>query len=154
MSKLKPGDKAPNFKLLDQDENTVSLSDFKGYKILIYFYPKANTPGCTKQSCQVSESLGKLEAAGIKAVGISPDTPDKQANFDQKYDLGFPLLCDTKLEVANAYGVYGEKESFGQKKMGIIRSSFLIDEKGKIIETWYKVSPLDTVPLALEKAKG
>ena len=153
MPKLKSGDKAPNFKLLDQDENKVSLSDFKGSKVLIYFYPKADTPGCTKQSCQVSESLGDLEAAGIKAIGISPDTADKQAKFDQKYNLGFPLLCDTELEAANAYGVYGEKESFGQIKMGIIRSSFLIDENGKIIDSWYKVSPLDTVPLALEKAQ-
>ena len=154
MAKLKPGDKAPDFKLLDQNENTISLSDFKGSKVLIYFYPKADTPGCTKQSCQVSKSLGELEQAGIKAFGISPDTPDKQSKFDNKYSLGFPLLCDTELEAANAFGVYGEKVSFGQKKMGIIRSSFLIDEDGKIIDVWYKVSPLDTVPKALEKVQA
>ena len=153
MSKLKQGDKAPDFKLLDQNSNKVSLADFKGSKVLIYFYPRANTPGCTKQSCQVSESLEELESAGIKAIGISPDTPDKQESFDTKYNLGFPLLCDTELKAAKAYDVYGEKVSFGQKKMGIIRSSFLIDEKGKIINSWYKVSPLDTVPKALAEVQ-
>ena len=150
MAKLKTGDKAPDFTLLDQESNNVSLSDYNGSKVLIYFYPKADTPGCTKQSCQVSESLPQLGKAGIKALGISPDTPEKQSKFDQKYSLNFPLLCDTDHAVADLYGVWGEKTSFGQTKMGIIRSSFLIDEQGKIIDVWYKVSPEDTVPNILE----
>ncbi len=151
MSQLKTGTNAPDFTLLDQGSNKVSLSDYKGSKVLIYFYPRANTPGCTKQSCQVSQSLEQLAKAGIKALGISPDTPEKQAKFDEKYSLGFPLLCDTDNEVAKAYGAYGEKVSFGQKKMGIIRSSFLIDENGIVLDAWYKVSPESTVPNVLEK---
>lgn len=149
MAKIRKGDKAPDFRLPDQNSQIVSLSDFYGSKLLIYFYPKADTPGCTKQSCQVSESKAELGRAGIKAVGISPDTPDKQSKFDEKYSLGFPLLCDTDHKVAEAYGVWGEKTSFGQTKMGIIRSSFLIDETGVIIDAWYKVSPEDTVPNVL-----
>ncbi|MBN2844078.1 MAG: thioredoxin-dependent thiol peroxidase [Sedimentisphaerales bacterium] len=149
MANLRKGDKAPDFKLLDQNSQEVSLSDYYGSKLLIYFYPKADTPGCTKQSCQVSQSKSELARAGIKSVGISPDTPDKQSKFDEKYSLGFPLLCDTDHKVAEAYGVWGEKTSFGQTKMGIIRSSFLVDETGVIIDAWYKVSPEDTVPNVL-----
>jgi peroxiredoxin Q/BCP len=154
MTQLKPGDKAPNFNLQNQDGEKVKLGDFKGQKLLIYFYPRANTPGCTTQSCAVSEARPTLKKKKIGAVGVSPDTPDKQLKFDEKFSLGFPLLCDTDFKVAKAYGAFGTKKSFGKVREGIIRSSFLIDEKGKIIDAWYKVKPDDTVPQALEAAGG
>mgnify|MGYP003701915957 FL=1 len=152
MTTLEPGKKAPAFNLQNQDGEKVKLSDFKGQKLLVYFYPRANTPGCTKQSCNVSEALPKLGKRKIAAVGISPDTPQKQKNFDAKFSLGFPLLCDEDNKVAKAYGAWGTKKSFGKTREGIIRSSFLIDEKGRIVEAWYKVKPDDTVPKALEAA--
>jgi thioredoxin-dependent peroxiredoxin len=148
MPNLKPGNKAPAFKLQDQNGNTVSLANFKGKKLLLYFFPKADTSGCTKQACSVRDAEPDLSQAGIAAVGISPDKPDKQKKFDDKYSLGFPLLSDEDHSVAKAYGVWGEKKMYGKSYEGIIRSSFLIDEKGKIIEAWYKVSPADTVPNA------
>ena len=143
------GDKAPAFTLLDQNGKKVKLSDFKGRKLLLYFYPKADTPGCTKQACNVRDAREDLTTAGVAAVGISPDPPAKQQKFDTKHGLGFPLLADEDHKVAEAYGAWGEKSMYGKKYMGIIRSAFLIDEKGKIAAAWYKVSPKDTVPNAL-----
>ncbi len=144
--KLEVGSKAPAFSLVSQDEMVTSLSDFKGRKLLIYFYPKANTPGCTTQSCAVSDSLVELKAAGVDAVGISPDKPAAQKKFDEKYGLGFPLLSDENHALAETFGVWGEKSMYGKKYMGIVRSAFLIDEKGVLEGVWYKVSPKDTVP--------
>ncbi len=144
---LKPGDKAPAIRLSDQSGNTVKLSDFKGRKVLVYFYPKADTPGCTTQACGLRDIAGEVGDTAI--VGISPDKPAKQQKFDEKYGLGFPLLADTEHEVAEAFGVWGEKSMYGRKYMGIVRSAFLIDEKGKIAAAWYGVSPKDTVPGAL-----
>ncbi|MFC2076680.1 thioredoxin-dependent thiol peroxidase [candidate division KSB1 bacterium] len=152
MSKLASGDKAPAFDLADQDGNSVKLSDFSGEKVLLYFYPRADTPGCTRQACSVRDSHAELEQTGIRTVGISPDDPEKQKKFDSKYDLGFPLLSDPDHAVAEAFGAWGEKNMYGQKKMGIIRSSFLIDESGTVVDTWYKVKPEDTVPKAIETA--
>lgn len=149
MAKLKVGDKAPTFSLEDQDGNKVSLKDFAGEKLLVYFYPRANTPGCTRQSCAVKEAMPNLKTNKMKAVGISPDKPASQKKFDDKYSLGFPLLSDIEKTVAKAYGAYGEKKMFGKISFGIVRSSFLIDEKGKILGAWYKVKPEDTVPKAL-----
>ena len=150
MTKLKPGDKAPNFHLEDQDGKKVRLSRFKGRKLLVYFYPRANTPGCTVQSCNVSDSRKAFDGLGVDVVGMSPDLPDKQKKFDEKYGLDFPLLSDPDHAVAEAFGVWGEKTMRGKRYMGVIRSSFLIDEKGKIMNAWYKVSPKDTVPKAME----
>ncbi|MGH2687851.1 MAG: thioredoxin-dependent thiol peroxidase [Actinomycetota bacterium] len=146
---LKAGDPAPDFALPDQHGKTVKLSDFRGRKVIVYFYPRADTPGCTAQSCAVRDALGSLGAYGAAAVGISPDAPKAQGRFDAKYSLGFPLLADTDHAVAEAYGVWAEKSMYGRKYFGIVRSSFLIDEEGRIAEAWYKVSPGDTVPKAI-----
>ena len=148
MAKLKGGDKAPNFQLLDQEGGKVRLADFKGRKLLVYFYPRASMPGCTTQSCEVSKARAAFQARGVDVVGISPDTPDRQKKFDEKFKLGFPLLSDPDNAAATAFGVWGEKSMRGKKYMGVIRSSFLIDEKGRILEAWYKISPKDTVPEA------
>jgi len=148
MAQLNIGDPAPDFALADQEGNTVKLSDFQGKKVLLYFYPKADTPGCTKQACQIRDARSELADLGVDAVGISPDKPGAQKKFDGKYGLGFPLLSDPDHAAAQAYGAWGEKSMYGKKSMGIIRSSFLIDEQGKIMGTWYKVKPEDTVPLA------
>lgn len=147
-TRLKPGDPAPDFRLLDQSEQAVGLSDFRGRKLLVYFYPKADTPGCTTQSCAVRDARDELAGLGIDAVGISPDQPEAQHRFDDKYKLGFPLLSDPAHETAEAWGVWAEKSMYGRKYMGIVRSSFLVDEQGRIAEAWYKVSPKDTVPKA------
>ena len=139
---LKVGDKAPAFSLLDQSGTKAKLSDYKGRKVLVYFYPKADTPGCTAQACGLRDVLGDIGDAAV--LGISPDPPTRQAKFDQKYGLGFPLLADEDHAVAEAYGVWGEKKNYGKTYMGIIRSAFLIDEQGKLAEVWYKISPADT----------
>ena len=150
MAKLKAGDKAPAFSLLDQKGKQVSLSDFKGGKLLLYFYPKADTPGCTKQACSIRDASKELKKLGAAAIGISPDDPAKQQKFDDKYSLGFPLLSDPDNKVTKAYGAWGEKSMYGKKYEGIIRSSFVIDKDGKILRASYKVKPLDTVPNANE----
>ena len=139
---LKPGDKAPVFTLLDQDENKVTLSKFKGRKVLVYFYPKADTPGCTKQACGLRDVMPKVGDTVV--LGISPDQPGKQKKFDDKYSLGFPLLADEDHAVAEKFDVWTEKSMYGRKYMGILRSAFLVDEKGKVEEAWYKISPANT----------
>ena len=148
---LTPGDKAPAISLLDQHGNKTTLASFKGRKVLVYFYPKADTPGCTQQSCGMRDILGDIGDTAV--LGISPDKPAKQLKFDEKYGLGFPLLADEDHAVAEAYDVWTEKSMYGRKYMGILRSAFLIDEKGKVAEAWYKVSPKDT-PANLLKALG
>ena len=139
---LQPGDTAPQFDLLDQNENQVKLSDLGGHKVLVYFYPKADTPGCTKQACGLNDVLGDIGDAAV--LGISPDKPSKQLKFAEKYGLGFPLLSDPDHVTAEAFGVWKEKSMYGKKYMGIERSAFLIDESGAIAEAWYKVSPANT----------
>ncbi|MBN2324136.1 MAG: thioredoxin-dependent thiol peroxidase [Spirochaetes bacterium] len=154
MPLLEKGDTAPLFELEDQDGRTVSLSDFKGRKVLLYFYPKADTPGCTKQACSVRDNMGSLRTLGIAVLGISPDQPARQKKFDEKYNLGFPLLSDPDHEAAEKYGVWGEKSMYGKKLWGILRSSFLVDENGLIVDRWYKVKPLDTVWKATAALEG
>ena len=148
MTELEPGDTAPAFSLSDQHGNTVALGDFKGRKLLVYFYPEADTPGCTTQSCDLRDHRQEFAGLGVDVVGISPDEPSKQLAFDQKYSLGFPLLADTDHAVAEAWGTWGEKTYKGKTYLGIIRSSFLVDEEGRIERAWYKVKPEDTVPEA------
>lgn len=150
MAQLKSGDRAPEFHLMDQQGNSVKLIDFKGKKVLLFFYPKALTSGCTKQACSVRDARTELADLGVTALGISTDPMDLQQKFDIKHSLGFPLLSDSDHTVAAAYGVWGEKSMYGKKYEGIIRSAFLIDEKGLVIQAWYKVSPEQTVPKARE----
>lgn len=147
--KLAKGDSAPEFSLMDQDGNKHEKKDYAGKYLLVYFYPKALTPGCTTQSCAVGEAKEDFSALNCSVLGISPDNPEKQKKFDEKYELGFPLLSDEDHSTAEAFGVWGEKNMYGKKYFGIIRSSFLIDPEGKIVEAWYKVKPGDTVPKAL-----
>ncbi|HYZ14255.1 MAG TPA: thioredoxin-dependent thiol peroxidase [Actinomycetota bacterium] len=146
MARLEPGDTAPPFELADQHERRVSLADLRGRKVLVYFYPEADTPGCTTQSCSLRDHRQDLAGIGTEVIGISPDMPDKQLAFDRKYGLGFPLLSDPRHEVAEAWGAWGEKK---RGSIGIIRSSFLVDEEGRIERAWYAVTPQDTVPNAL-----
>lgn len=148
MATLKVGDRAPSFELLDQQGETVGLADLAGRKVLVYFYPKADTPGCTRQSCSVRDAREELAELGVVALGISPDPPERLAKFDVKHGLGFRLLSDPDRAVARAYGAFGEKKMYGKTVEGIIRSSFLIDEEGRIVQAAYKVKPEDTVPLA------
>jgi len=150
MAKLQPGDAAPSFSLTDQHGNTVDLKDYRGRKLLVYFYPEADTPGCTTQSCDLRDHRQEFAGLGVDVVGISPDEPGKQLAFDQKYGLGFPLLADTDHEVATEWGTWGEKTNYGKTYMGITRSSFLIDEEGSIEKAWYRVNPENTVPNARE----
>ena len=148
---LKTGDKAPALSLLDQNSKKVSLKDFTSKKVLLYFYPKADTPGCTVQSCLLRDIRKDIGKTAI--VGVSPDEPAKQLKFDKKFVLGFTLLADTEHKVAKAYKVWKKKSMYGREYMGIERSAFLIDEKGKILHAWYKVSPKDT-PTNLLEALG
>lgn len=147
---LKVGSKAPQIELLDQNEKAFSLDKMGKKKVLVYFYPKADTPGCTAQSCGLRDILGDIGRTVV--VGISPDKPAKQKKFDEKYELGFPLLADTEHKVAEAFKVWKEKSMYGKKYMGVERSAFLIQD-GIILEAWYKISPADT-PKNLLKALG
>lgn len=137
--RLVPGDTAPAFTLSDADGNPVSLSDYKGRKVIVYFYPAASTPGCTKQACDFRDSLAALDGAGLDVVGISPDKPAKLAKFRDNEQLTFPLLSDPNKEVLTAWGAFGEKMMYGKKVTGVIRSTFLVDENGKIELAQYNV---------------
>ena len=148
MAKLEVGDKAPAFALKDQHGELVRLSGFKGQRVVVYFYPKADTPGCTQQSCNLQAAFPQLKKLKAAVVGISPDPVEKQLKFADKYKLKFQLLADTDHAVAEAWGVWGEKSLYGRKFMGIVRSAFVVDEKGKLAGVFYKVSPKDTVPKA------
>ena len=154
MAQLSPGDSAPDFSLEDQNGNTVNLADFKGKTLLLYFYPKANTSGCTTQATAVSEALPDLSGQNVAAVGVSPDNPAQQKKFDDKHGLGFPLLSDPENAVSQAYGAYGEKKMYGKTYMGVIRSAFLIDGDGKIRNAWYKITPKNTVPEVRKALEG
>ncbi len=137
--RLVPGEQAPPFSLADDQGNTVSLSDFAGSTLVLYVYPAAMTPGCTTQACDFRDSLDALSAAGVKVVGISPDKPEKLAKFRERDSLTFPLVSDPDHEVLEAYGAWGEKNLYGKKYVGVIRSTFVIDPDGKIEKAMYNV---------------
>ncbi|NJP24746.1 thioredoxin-dependent thiol peroxidase [Microbispora sp. SCL1-1] len=139
MSKLQPGDPAPDFTLTDADENEVSLESFRGKRVILYFFPAAMTPGCTKQACDFRDNLGALTEQGYVVLGVSKDKPAKLRQFRERDALTFPLLSDTGLDVHKAYGAYGEKTNYGKTVMGVIRSTFIIDPDGKVEKALYNV---------------
>ncbi len=139
VTRLEPGAAAPDFTLTDADGNTVRLKDFRKRKVIVYFYPAAMTPGCTKQACDFRDSLDSLSAAGYAVLGISPDKPEKLAKFRDRDSVTFPLLSDPDRTTLQAYGAYGEKTMYGKKVTGVIRSTFVVDEKGKIEVAQYNV---------------
>ena len=136
---LQPGDRAPDFTLPDADGKEVALADLRGRKVIVYFYPAASTPGCTKQACDFRDNLASLQSAGYAVLGISPDAPAKQARFRDEEGVNFPLLCDPTREVLEAYGAYGEKQLYGKQVTGVIRSTFVIDEDGTVEQAQYNV---------------
>jgi thioredoxin-dependent peroxiredoxin len=138
---LTSGQPAPDFRLQDQDGNTVSLSDFRGRKLVLYFYPKDETPGCTTEACQFNDSLTRFEEQDVAVLGVSADDADSHRRFRAKFGLGFPLLVDTGGEVARLYGSWGEKRFGDRTFVGVLRSTFLIDDQGRIEKAWYDVSP-------------
>jgi len=139
MTTLQEGDKAPDFKGVDQNENTVQRSDFNGKKLILFFYPKDNTPGCTAEACNLRDNYDALREKGYELLGVSPDSVRKHQNFIKKHDLPFPLLADTEKEVLNAYGVWGPKKFMGREYEGVHRTTFIIDEEGKIEKVFKKV---------------
>jgi len=154
MARLEEGKTAPAFTLKDQDGNAVSLKDFKGSKVIVYFYPKDDTPGCTKEACQFNDNLRAFNKADVTVIGISPDKEEAHVKFRTKYKLKFPLLCDPDKKIMEKYGAFGEKMMYGKKVVGVIRSTFLIDEKGKIEKAWYSVKADGHAAKVLEIAQG
>jgi peroxiredoxin Q/BCP len=147
---LQAGDAAPDFSLPDQSGHTFSLRDFRGKKLALYFYPKDNTPTCTEQACSLRDGIESLKAKGITVIGISADSERRHQNFIRKFSLPFPLLADTEHQVADAFGVWGEKTLFGRKYMGIHRVTFLIDESGRIAQVIDKVDARNHAAQILE----
>ena len=153
MSDLKIGNKAPAFSLFDADGKKHKLSDFLGKKVILYFYPKDNTSGCTKEACSFRDSISDFKAENAVIIGISPDSQKSHQNFRKKYELPFILLSDSDKKVAEKYGVYKEKKMYGKSFMGIERSTFFIDEKGQLSEEWRKVKVTGHVELVLDMIK-
>jgi peroxiredoxin Q/BCP len=143
MLQLKEGDKAPNFKGLNQDNKEIKLSDFTGKKIILYFYPKDNTPGCTAESCNLNESYDELTKKGFEIIGVSPDKIASHQKFIAKYNLAFNLIADTEKEILEAYGAWGEKKLYGKTYMGVLRTTFVISENGLIEKIFQKVKTKD-----------
>jgi peroxiredoxin Q/BCP len=137
--RLSPGDPAPDFTLSDADGKPVALADFRGRRVIVYVYPAASTPGCTKQACDFRDNLRDLNSAGLAVVGISPDKPAKLAKFRDAQGLTFPLLSDPDRAVLTAYGAYGEKQLYGKTVIGVIRSTFVVDAEGRIEQAMYNV---------------
>ena len=147
---LEIGDKAPAFKALTDSGESVRLSDYRGKKVILYFYPKDDTPGCTKQACGFRDEAATIDAGNAVVLGVSPDGEASHVKFRDKYGLTFPLLVDEDHVIAEKYGVWGEKKMYGRSYMGIIRSHFVVDEKGKILDAQVKVSPANSVKFALK----
>ena len=138
---MKTGDMAPEFSLPDKDGNLISLSDFKGHKIVVYFYPKDNTPGCTRQACAFAANFQEFEKRDITVIGISKDSTESHRKFAEKFKLPFILLSDPELQAIKSYGVWQEKKLYGKVSMGVVRTTFIIDEDGKILKVMPKVKP-------------
>jgi peroxiredoxin Q/BCP len=153
-TELSPGDKAPPFALADDTGRRTSLKDFAGKNLVIYFYPKDSTPGCTQESCDFRDNLNRLKAAGAAVVGVSADSVESHRKFKEKQGLNFPLLSDPDHEMLEAYGVWREKSLYGRKFMGIVRSTFLVDGKGKITRVFPKVSVKGHVDEVLSALRG
>ena len=151
---IKEGDKAPDFHLPADDGSRVKLSDFRGKRVILYFYPKDNTSGCTTQACDLRDTLPRIEAEGAVVLGVSPDPISSHEKFRDKFDLNFPLLSDEDHQVAEAYGVWKEKSMYGKKYWGIERSTFIIDEDGVIQEAWRKVRPKGHAEKVAETLRG
>ena len=143
MTHLRPGDKAPPFEGPDQNGNTVRSSDYKGKKLILYFYPKDNTPGCTAEAVNLKENHDLLAARGFAVIGVSPDTVASHKRFAEKYGLPFPLIADPEKKILNDYGVWGEKKNYGRTYMGVHRTTFVIDEEGTITHVFTKVKTKD-----------
>jgi thioredoxin-dependent peroxiredoxin len=152
MPRLDTGDRAPGFTLPDAAGTKVSLKDFAGQKVVVYFYPADDTPGCTKEACQFNDNLRAFNRAEVAVVGISPDGAEPHQRFAAKYKLKFPLLSDPSHVVMEKFGAYGEKTLYGKKTVGVIRSTFLIDEKGKVARAWYSVKADGHADKVLEAA--
>ena len=150
MTTLKVGDKAPSFKSVDQDGEEHNLSDYSGKKIIVFFYPKASTPGCTAEACNLRDNYSELQAKGFEILGVSADSAKRQSNFRNKYEFPFPLLADEEKEVINAFGVWGPKKFMGKVYDGIHRTTFVIDEKGVIEQVITKVKTKDHAAQILE----
>lgn len=151
MKMLEKGDKAPDFKGIDQNGNEISYADFKGKKLVIFFYPKASTPGCTAEACNINENIESLNARGYQVIGISADSLKRQKNFSDKYGFKYPLIADEDKEIINAFGVWGPKKFMGKEYDGIHRTTFLIDENGVIEEVIKKVKTKEHANQILEK---
>lgn len=147
---LKSGDKAPEFASVDQNGKQISLSDYKGKRLILYFYPKDNTSGCTAEACSLRDGYEQLGNLGYEVVGVSPDSEKSHQNFIKKFDLPFRLIADTNQQVATAYGVWGEKKMYGKSYMGILRTTFIIDEKGIISHVISKVNTGEHIKQILE----
>jgi thioredoxin-dependent peroxiredoxin len=147
---LKEGSTAPAFKTNDANGESIALKDLRGQKVVLYFYPKDDTPGCTKEACSFRDAFAKFKKKGIAVLGVSPDNEKSHLKFATKYELPFTLLADTDRAIAEAYGVWGEKKFMGRKYMGVHRTTFLIDEKGKIKKIFEKVKPEDHANEVLE----
>ena len=150
---LEVGTRAPAFTLPDQDGNMVSLKDFKGQKVVLYFYPKDNTPGCTKQACNFGELLPQFREKGAVVLGVSKDSVASHKKFQEKFGLPFTLLSDPELQVIQAYGVWQEKNMYGKKTMGVVRTTYLIDEKGIIMKAFGKVKAVENPQQMLDELK-
>ncbi len=151
---LQQGTKAPDFTLPDKDNHLVSLSDFKGKKVILYFYPKDNTKGCTTQACTFRDAYSEFEALGAVVIGVSKDSTRSHTNFASKYELPFLLLSDPETEVIQAYDVWKEKKMYGKTYMGIVRTTYIIDEAGMIEKVYEKVKPAENADQILEHLKG
>jgi len=150
MAKLQPGDEAPGFEILTDQDQKIKLTDYRGKKVVLYFYPKDNTSGCTTQACSLRDHYPEFENKNAVVLGVSPDGVTSHQKFRTKHDLPFNLLVDPDHKLAEMYGVWGEKSMYGKKYMGIIRSQFVIDEKGTVIDAQYKISPKKSAEEALK----